>query len=204
MVFNAPWGVCASEFILVVQKNSKSHKGVTFQIKFRFHNNRTLNTDVSLNKNRPDLKAATKCVHLAKALLEISTLVLYLFCIGSDPGKQQNHHHPRQGPQPSDQAAASLPVQEHAQGYPRQHAQEPAGAAHPRERNLQNQKGLLPGHVPRHRHGYENKTTECLFEQLKQFRNLTVDDTHVSAVGIWRNVRVLEDVENKHWWKRAA
>lgn len=55
------------------------------------------------------------------------------FLVGPDPGEQQDHHHPRQGPQPSDQAAASLPVQEHAEGNARQHAQEPARAAHPRE-----------------------------------------------------------------------
>lgn len=82
---------------------------------------------------------------------------LVFFLIGSDPGEQQNHCHPRQGSHPSDQAAASLPVQEHAKGNARQHAQEPAGAAHPRERDHQDQKGLLPGHVPRHRHGYGNK-----------------------------------------------
>lgn len=94
---------------------------------------------------------------------------LVFFFIGSDPGEQQNHCHPRQGPQPSDQAAASLPVEEHAKGHARQHAQEPAGAAHPRERDHQDQKGLLPGHVPCHRHGYDNKNTLLICLKMQIF-----------------------------------
>lgn len=91
------------------------------------------------------------------------------FLIGSDPGEQQNLHHPRQGPQPPDQAAAPLPVQEHAEGHARQHAQEPAGAAHPRERDLQDQKELLPGPVPCHRHGYGNRITSFIGPKMQIF-----------------------------------
>lgn len=80
--------------------------------------------------------------------------------IGSDPGEQQNHSHPCQGLQPPGQAATPLPVQEHAEGHAGQHAQEPAGAAHPRERHRQDQEVHLSGHVPRHRHGYEIETNK--------------------------------------------
>lgn len=72
-----------------------------------------------------------------------------------DPGEQQDQCHSQQGPQPSHQAAAPLPVQERAQGHAPQHAQEPAGAAHPWQLHHQDQKGHLPGHGQHHRHGYE-------------------------------------------------
>ena len=50
---------------------------------------------------------------------------------GSDSGEQPDQQHPCQGPGPTGQAAAPLPVQEPAEGAAGQHAQEPAGAADP-------------------------------------------------------------------------
>lgn len=73
------------------------------------------------------------------AQIQISTLIPLLFLLlGSYPCEQQDHCHPRQGLQPSDQAAAPVPVKELAKGHARQHAQEPAGASHPWERDHQN------------------------------------------------------------------
>lgn len=91
-----------------------------------------------------------------QALKQSEDAFVHLFFLsGPDPGEQHDLRDPPQGPLPADQTAAPLPVQEHAQGHATQHAQESAGAAHPREPDQQDQEGLLRGHGPRHRHGYE-------------------------------------------------
>lgn len=97
-----------------------------------------------------------------------------------DPGEQQDQHHPQQGPQPTHQAAASLPVQECTQGHAPQHAQEPAGAAHPRQWHQQDQEGHFPGHVQHHCHGYETTNIPKLMGLLVPIQSLNVE-TSVSV-----------------------
>lgn len=44
------------------------------------------------------------------------TLCFFMALTGSHPGKQQDHHHPRQGPRSPCQPSEALPLQEHAEG----------------------------------------------------------------------------------------